>query len=295
MNTKPGIKFHTLMILACCCIMALCFSSCISKKEPEAPDQRQPRLPRAPTEIEAKLNRYFPGAMPGPALADSLLHYLGAKYGIRPEDILLGTSTCVDDVISTKNFHVHSEIKGPFHLGGLAGIPFTGISGLEAFAHHIPEGGTMVLLVEPHIGYSAGKGWGYILRDGQAEGSSCCGALMGTLGKLQKGLITPVITEDDYQGDKIGEFTLAHKDEILNAEEPIVELTKITANEAERQILAHVEDIDVHNVKYIIMITGVLIDTDYNYTDYWYADHIRVYDPVKKEFVEELRNPLVGK
>ncbi len=117
-------------------------------------------LPEAPENIVDSIRAYFPKAVPAHASADSLLKHLKDKYGILPSQLLLGVSTCVDDIIYTKNFHVHSEIKGPFHLGGLAGLPFTGIAGLEAFAHHIPDGGTMLLMIEPHIGISEKGGWG---------------------------------------------------------------------------------------------------------------------------------------
>ena len=69
---------------------------------------------------------------------DSLAHFLISQYKITTHQVLMGASTCVYDIIYTKNFHSHPEIKGPFNLGGLAGLPFTGISGLEALAHHIP-------------------------------------------------------------------------------------------------------------------------------------------------------------
>ena len=175
-----------------------------AKKETTLPA----RLPRVSAESEAIITKVFPGAMTGPDFSDSLIQYITHKYGISTEKLLLGASTCVDDIIYTKNFHNHPEIKGPFHLGGLAGLPFTGISGLEAFAHHIPDSGAMVLLVEPHVGFSEKGGWGYVLRHEQHESSTCCGALMGTLDKLKKGTLKPDVTEEDYQGGKIAELAL---------------------------------------------------------------------------------------
>jgi hypothetical protein len=247
------------------------------------------RLPDAPKATEAILNQEFPGAMPGPLFADSLIHYLTTKYAIAIPSMLLGASTCVDDIIYTKNFHLHPEIKGPFHLGGLAGLPFTGVSGLEAFAHHVPDEGTMIIIIEPHIGYSEENGWGYVLRHEQHEPSSCCGALMGTLGKLQSESLTNEISEDDYQGGKISQLALAHKEEITRAPNPIVALTKITSKSAAEQIRKHLPHVDLEHMKYVVIITGVLIDTDYQYTDYQFCDRILIYDVARKEFVEELK------
>jgi hypothetical protein len=207
-----------------------------------------------------------------------------------PTQILLGVSTCVDDIIYTKNFHSHSEIKGPFHLGGLAGLPFTGLSGLEAFAHHIPDGGTMLLMIEPHIGITEKKGWGYIVRPEQHESSTCCGALMGTLSLLKKG-IKHGITEEDYQGDKILELADKHENEIMRARNQILELTRIISGDAERQIRKDVLNVDLEHVRYIIIVTGVLINTDYQYSDYQATNHLMVYDVSKKQFVEDLKNP----
>src|SRR6188768_981968 len=115
MNAKSLLILPAVLIVLVCC-----------KQEPKTEASASLRLPNAPKETEAILNKEFPGAMPGPDFADSLLHYLGTKYDITPASMLLGVSTCVDDIIYTKNFHVHPEIKGPFHLGGLAGLPFTG-------------------------------------------------------------------------------------------------------------------------------------------------------------------------
>jgi len=248
------------------------------------------RLPNAPAETEAVLTSEFPGAMPGPEFSDSLIHYLGTRYGIPVNKMLLGVSTCVDDIIYTKNFRLHPEIKGPFHLGGLAGLPFTGTSGLEAFTHHVPDGGTMIIIIEPHIGYSENRGWGYALRHEQHEASTCCGALMGTLGKLHGGTLKANITEDDYQGGKIAEMALQHKQEILAAKDPIVELTRVASRTAEEQIRRHLPEVDLSHLKYVVVITGVLIDTDFQYCDYQYCDHILVYDVSSNSFVEDLRN-----
>jgi len=277
------------ILIPSCIVLALSITSC--KKQESSPSELlTTALPRAPKEIEDALKKEFPGVMPGPKFGDSILRHLADRYKITPRMMLLGTSTCVDDIIYTKNFHLHPDINGPFHLGGLGGWPFTGTSGLEAFAHHVPDSGTMVLIVEPHIGYSAKAGWGYILRPEQTEASSCCGALVGTLRKLQKGALTGEITEDDYQGGKLAEMALKHDKEILAAENPIVALTKMASLAAERHIRNHVLDVDLAHIKYIVIITGVLIDTDYQYCDYQYCEHILVYDVRKKKFVEELLN-----
>lgn len=270
-------------------LLSLCFGACSTRSDlPSTAGSSKP-LPKVTAETKAILEKEFPGVLKGSEFSDSLLTYVERKHNISADEILMGASTCVDDIIYTKNFHLHPEIKGPFHLGGLGGLPFTGTSGLEAFAHHIPEGGTMFLLIAPHVGFSNSKGWGYVLRHGQHKPSTCCGALMGTLTKLEKGTLTTDITEEDYQGGKLGELALSHKQEILEAKNPIIELTKITSEEAEQQIRAHILDVTLEHIQYIVIITGVLIDTDYSYSDYIAVNHLMVYDVTKKAFVEDLK------
>lgn len=275
-------------LITCCCLLSGC-SNGKHEQTTESPATTSVILQDAPKKITDTIRAAFPNAVPAHTYADTLLNHLNKKYGISPNQILLGVSTCVDDIIYTKNFHAHSEIKGPFHLGGLAGLPFTGISGLHAFAHHIPDGGTMLLMVEPHIGISE-KGWGYIVRPEQHEGSTCCGALMGTLGLLKKG-VKHGITEEDYQGDKILELADIHKNEIMGAQNQILELTKIISDDAERLIRKDVLDVGLEHIRYIVIVTGVLINTDYQYSDYQATNHLMIYDVSKKEFVEDLKNP----
>ena len=73
---------------------------------------------------------------------------------------------------------------------------------------------------------------------------------------------------------------------------PILELTKLTSVEAERQIRAHVFDVNMVHMKYIVIITGVIINTDYSYSDYVSINHFMVYDVTQGKFVEEVKNPL---
>ncbi len=268
--------------------------SCGTKREEPAPSlsvlKSDWELPKLPAHDEAEVRKVFKGAMRVCEFNAIILHYLEIKYGIPSQKILMGSSTCVDDIIYSKNFH-STKTSGMFHLGGLAGLPFTGITGLNALAHHVPDEGTMLLLLEPHIGYSSEKGWGYLLRYDQLEPSSCCGALMGTLNLLQNNKLNGKIRAEDYQEDKIAQFALKHKRDILKADIPIVEFTKMISREAERQIRAHVLEVDMEHINYIVILTGVMINTDYNFSDYQVVKHIVIYNVKKKTFTEEILIP----
>jgi hypothetical protein len=280
-------------VFACIVCLSLAFACEPGEKKNHAVS-REPVsviIPDAPEPIADSIYAEFPGALPAHIFADSILTYLSEKYGITSDQIPMGASTCVDDIIYTKNFHAHPEIKGPFNLGGLAGLPFGGISGLSAFAHHIPENGTMLLVIAPHIGYTKNNGWGYVLRSGQPEPSTCCGALMGTMLKLEKGGLKqtkPIAI--DYQGILINNMAVQREQEIVGHHNPIAVLTRLTNQEAEKQIMEQVNSMEIKHVNYIVSMSGILINTDYPYTDYLWLNHLAVYDAKNKTFLGERKN-----
>lgn len=231
----------------------------------------------------------FPGAVPYQLGIDSLLQYL-KHFGIQPDNILWGQSTCVDDIINTKN-KMLPEIKGPFNFGGLAGLPFTGITGLNAFAHHVPEGGTALLFVGPHIGYNEKEGWGKILRHDQQHPSSCCGALAAALAKLQKGEIKPQSpTPDDYQEGTIEQLALAHQKEILSSSDPLISFTKLTYQEAARELTNYASKVKERHFRYAVIVGVIIINTDFRFTDYLSVETVSILDIQKNKWIE-VRKP----
>jgi Limiting CO2-inducible proteins B/C beta carbonyic anhydrases len=232
------------------------------------------------------IRKVFPGAAKFDNYADSLFFFLYTVHNIAEEKILLGQSSCMDDVINTKTPFANHDVKGPFNLGGLAGLPFTGITGYNSFSHHVPEGGAALIFVGSHIGYSRKAGWGKIEREGQHEPSSCCGAIAQALEKLKKpGAIRKMIPHgDDYQEEVVEQLALQHKKEILNSKDPLITFTKLIYQESEKRILNY--PLSNSNFKYLILVTGVIINTDHTDPDYIWVDHMAIYD---LELERELR------
>ncbi len=263
------IRFSVLLLLA------LLTGSC-------APTTDKPAAPVTEVSKEKALRseivKLFPGAVTFDRYADSLLFFLYAVHKIQPQKILLGQSTCVDDVLNTKSPFDEQLIKGPFNFGGLGGLPFTGISGMNAYSHHVPDSGAALLLVGPHIGYSEKNGWGWLHREGQAETSTCCGALVGALNKLQKPgeIVRKAPSEPDYQEQVIEQLALRHKSEILESKVPLVSLTKLVHEEVAK-VMSTLPREDAH-YRYIILITAVIINTDHSYPDYIWVDQMSIFD-----------------
>jgi hypothetical protein len=242
----------------------------------------------SPKVITRAIEKEFPGALPYKEGIDSLIEHL-ARFGIPTTSILWGQSTCVDDITNTKNKLI-PETKGPFNFGGLAGLPFTGITGLDAFSHHVPEDGTAILFIGPHIGYHEKEGWGKILRHDQHHTSSCCGALSAALSKLQKGELKPQVPSgEDYQEGMIEQLAYAHRDEILASPEPLIALTHVTYHEAVKLMSAYASKVRERHFKYAVVVGGIIINTDYRFPDYVWIEKISVLDVKKNIWLEGVK------
>ncbi len=261
-------------------ILVALFSGCTKPQPIKVAEKAMPDA-----SLRQKITAIFPGAVPFEEYTDSLLFFLYAVHRIEPHKILLGQSTCVDDVLNTKSPFTDHEVKGPFNFGGLGGLPFTGITGLNAYAHHVPDSGAALLLVGPHIGYSEKGGWGTLSRDGQKHTTDCCGALVQALSKLQTpgAIVKRRPSEPDYQEQVIEQLALLHKAEILESKVPLITLTKLLYWEIENEMMnLPQEKVDY---RYVIMIVAVIINTDQGKPDYIWVDHMSILDLQTDQFL----------
>jgi hypothetical protein len=80
-------------------------------------------------------------------------------------------------------------------MGGLAGFPFGGITSFGAMAHHIPDGGSCLVVYGPHVGIDTFGSIGTVNRRGRAKGGACCGSAAAALGNVRKGAMVPKASE----------------------------------------------------------------------------------------------------
>ena len=102
--------------------------------------------------------RHFPAAIGSADVATRVKKSLDV-FDVNPENTILTQSVCPDEINHEEGDITDLFIKKfgggkVFHLGGLAGIPFTGKTGFAAFSHHVPDGGHALILQAPHIGIS---------------------------------------------------------------------------------------------------------------------------------------------
>ena len=110
------------------------------------------------------------------------------------------------------------------------GFPFGGVTSFGAMAHHIPNGGSCLVVYGPHVGVDSDGVVGKVNRRGRDGSGACCGsaaAAAGYVSKLTSGEIQPAdIPNDpiDAQQFWVGNALAVHGERLKNASEPDVEL-----------------------------------------------------------------------
>lgn len=208
------------------------------------------------------VKKWYPNARTTTATINSLLDVIENKLGLLPNQLMHADSLCCDDVNAIQYPPRAYEMLGPFHLGGLNGYPFAGITGMNAFAHHVPEDGAVVVFYAPHIGITKEGNIGEIQRIGQKTNSACCGAAAGALNKLLHNQIEPgTITDLDYQMNTIEQLFLKQSDRIRTAANPIVEATEVMYEAINERIELLIRNTH-YPCKYVILIGAIFINGD---------------------------------
>lgn len=206
------------------------------------------------------IRNYYPIANYAEILGKEVLEYL-RQIGFEPEEVMTANSICSDDINAMQFPISDSGLLGPFYLGGLDGFPFTGLTGMQAFAHHMPENGALLIYYGPHIGITAQGVIGKVLRVGQDHDSDCCGAAQGALKKIND--LPQRTTLLDYQEDTIVDLFQANKRRIEAARYPIQEATEVmydATRERIRLLIDHSRE--TFRGKYLIVIGAIYINVD---------------------------------
>lgn len=208
------------------------------------------------------IREYYPNAITTIDSVNKLIDFVEEYLDLEPSQIMLADSSCSDDVNSIQFPVRANEFLGPFKMGGLDGFPFTGLTGMGAFASHVPDEGAVFIYYGPHIGITKNGIFGEIHRFGQSHNSGCCGAAKAALKKLQSNqIVEGNFTEMDYQMNTIEQIILKEKDRILDSALPLFEATEVIYEAIDNRIKELVEQTK-YNCKYIILIGSILINSD---------------------------------
>lgn len=236
------------------------------------------------------VQKWYPNAKTTEDTVNKLLDVIESELGLKPNQLMHADSMCCDDVNAIQYPPRAYEMLGPFHLGGLDGFPFAGITGMNAFAHHVPENGAVVVFYAPHIGVTKEGTIGKISRIGQSSNSACCGAAKGALGKLSAGqIIEGNITSLDFQMNTIEQIFLHQKDRILNAENKIFEATEVMYEAIDDRIEVLVKETN-YPCKYVVLIGAVFINGDKDmgsFCQYKKFEYIDLETKERKDLMDE--------
>jgi hypothetical protein len=223
------------------------------------------------------VQHYYPNAVTCTQVAVENLEYIEQELGGDRHTTLLASSRCADDLVAT-NLTLTQEFSGPFQLGGLAGFPFTGKTGMTAYAHHIHEGGTAFILYGPHIRITADGILGNMRRPGQSKCSPTCGVLVGAVAQIKSGR-APASSYDDFQQPQIIKMLVPYQGRILAAPSPIQEATLVSYELIHEQVNQILDaTITEFSCKRIVLVGGILINTDVGAEDYMTVENSEYID-----------------
>ena len=182
-----------------------------------------------------------------------------------------GTSICSDEVNNSFNiFSKHFVGPGPFRFGGISGLPFTGKTGIFAFASHIPKNGGAFILYGPHIGISDQGVLGELLRQRQSDNTTCCGSLVSGLKVISSDEDIKTDPVHDLQQHVVVRMLESNKEDILNVPDTIKKATDVTYNNIKKEILWLVKNsTNIPSRAKIYLMGGILINTDFDKEDWF--------------------------
>jgi hypothetical protein len=199
-----------------------------------------------------------------------------SKHGYG-ESTLVATSLCSDEVNRPLEHTLTQAFSSNFSMGGLAGFPFGGVTSFGAMAHHIPDGGSCLVVYGPHVGIDADGKIGTVERRGRQKGGACCGsaiAACGYVSQVMDGKIKPGGPPTgplDAMQSFVGNMLLPHGERLQAAENTMVELPMAmfdAQDDLMQQIIAKGCSQVGGNGK-IALLGGVQINTPNGMSDYF--------------------------
>lgn len=237
-------------------------------------DKRRMSIP------EAKISMAFPGALSNADLIKTVSTRL-EQYGYG-DTTLVATSLCCDEVNRPLEKALAKKYDEPFVMGGLAGFPFGGITSFGAMAHHIPDGGSCLVVYGPHVGVDSFGSIGTVNRRGRAKGGACCGSAAAALGNVRKGAMVPKIAAAgaiappmidtlDAQQTYVNSQLIPYGERLLTATDQNIELP-YALYDAQKQMIDGIVAKGAGAMEsdgYIAMLGGIQINTPEDVSDYF--------------------------
>jgi hypothetical protein len=180
------------------------------------------------TTVIDRIATEFPGAVKGADLTKNVQKALD-ESGYSNDKTLLATSLCCDEVNRELERDLTAKYSQNFSMGGLAGFAFGGVTSFGAMAHHIPTGGSCLIIYGPHVGVDSDGIVGKVNRRGRKASGACCGSAAAAAGYVKSvyagGEKTgPPQGAIDAQQNFVGNMLLPEAARIAESPSPDVEL-----------------------------------------------------------------------
>jgi hypothetical protein len=229
-----------------------------------------------PTSLQGHILAHYPNALPLSDFRQKAFGILEREFGMPLTQVLLATSICADDIVwitdaegNLETHHATRELLGPFEMGGLAGLPFAGLTGMAAYAHHIPDRGAACIVYGPHIGITDEGQLGKVLRPGQHVASTACGALAVAVRHYQSApAYEPALNEDDSEESLLELRLRPYRAQILASADPLKAATDIVYDIVHQLIHRYVRAVkDQFRCTQIALFGVLIINTSPGYED----------------------------
>jgi hypothetical protein len=216
----------------------------------------------------------FPGALTNAELIDKVTNTI-EQSGFSKEKTLVATSLCCDEVNRPVETDFSCVFDTNFHMGGLAGFPFGGLTSFGAMASHIPDGGDTLVVFGPHVGVDSKGNAGTVERRGRVNGGSCCGSAVAASGYVAdvlsgaaKEASLPAIV--DAQQYFVGKMLLPYAKQLDKAEDKMVELP-YALYDAQKELMGKIVTQKASAVAdgNVAVLGGIQINTPEGYSDYY--------------------------
>jgi len=245
------------------------------------------------------IEKEFPGAIPGPMFTQSVISYLDGERGFTPHNTVFGHSTCPDEI--NRKVTTFAEHYGEnFILGGLAGFPFTGRTGFNAFSHHSPdveEHQRLLILYGPHIGISEEGEIGKVKRAGMKSLTTACGSLIGAYNKLsdiwdkEKRIGIPLYDPHDQQQCRIEGIVAQYLPAIMESDKPLKTAVQKMYLSIDDDMLNIVNNSSFKGT--VVLLGGIQINTPNGEDNYFQPLRFAIYHGMQEnEKIEDCINIL---
>ncbi len=235
--------------------------------------------------------KYYPFAVRGDIVTEEGNKIL-RNQNFTDENTIFGTSCCPDEINEfVTNFKLIWGNKFP--LAGLAGIPFVGISGFNAFADHRPDNGNLFILFASHIGIDEQGNLGTILRKGISRKTTTCGSTITAYNLLMDEEYAIKVHQQSDEWDlqqRYMETIVGRSLQLIKTSpEPMVTLTDVVYAAIAKKIQKIIPNDFQGN---IALLGGIQINTSLDFYDYFSFKEFKIINPMKKTDID-LQNDLL--